>query len=314
MKGIFSRYLDHLYLKHWIIGICRCDIKEIIRTGIFSQEVQWLNLNSIDHYNADPFLLESDDNGFKVLYEDFALDDFYGKIFLSAFDNNCNQVSRKMLLDIKSHISYPFFFREGNKTYVFPESSSAGRLSCYEFDPLNQSLEFRKDILGLALLDSTIIKYNKKYWLFGTLKGSGSNSRLNIFFSDDLLGPYLPHPGNPVKDSVISSRPAGNFIEVDGTIYRPAQNCEKQYGESITINRIDNLDENNFREEQHMVIRIDRKAFNNENIMAMHTLNSTGGLIVIDGIKWTFSPKNQWKYFLKNREYGKKLRLEYGNQ
>src|SRR5213596_456309 len=55
------------------------------------------------------------------------------------------------------------------------------------------------------------------------------------------LGPWRPHPGNPVKVDVRSSRPAGGPFLFGGNLYRPAQDCSRTYGGGITINRVTHL-------------------------------------------------------------------------
>jgi small nuclear ribonucleoprotein (snRNP)-like protein len=302
MNGIISKYISKLYLKQWSIGLCRGDIKNIIRNKNFDQNIFWLPLNSLDHFQADPFLLKAIDGNVNILLEDFPFDDYYGKISLMKLDNNFNLIDHKILLDTRSHLSYPFVYLENNITYIFPEAAHSGKLSCYQYNPVNESLTFLKDILDLPLLDSTIIKLDEKYWLFGTLYGEDPHNKLYIFYSENLLGPYIPHPQNPVKNSLNGTRPAGDFIKVDGSIFRPSQNCENQYGESITINKVNILDEFKFEEEPYMLISIDRSKHSNRRINTIHTINVIGDIIAVDGSKWTFSPFIQWKVFLKNRK------------
>lgn len=301
MTNIVSGYFEKLFYKHWVIGLCHADIKEIIKTKTFSLDIKWLSINSVDHFNADPFLLRGKDGNLNIFYEDLILDEQYGKIFLMSVDNGLTKFKTKLLLDTKSHLSYPFLFKEDERIFVFPEASKSGRLTCYEFDQENQSLHYIKEIINLPLLDSTILKYNNKYWLFGTINGSDSHNKLYLFFSDNLLGPYTPHPGNPVKNSLSGSRPAGNFIEIDGIIYRPSQNCENFYGESLTINKINKLDENSFDEEQYMFIKMDERNLRKYHIHSIHTINVIDGIIAVDGKKWTFSPVNQWKFHSINK-------------
>ena len=100
------------------------------------------------------------------------------------------RLNRKIVLDTKLHLSYPFIFKENDKIYIFPEAGHSGRLSCYEYDPVKQSLNFLKEILGLPLLDPTILKYKNKYWLFGTLIGKDSDNKLYIFFSNNFWALY----------------------------------------------------------------------------------------------------------------------------
>lgn len=308
MRNSPLKYAAKFYFKHWVIGYCQGSIREILQSKSFPREINWLKINSMDHTNADPFPVRSGDGEVSILFEDFALNDFYGKIHVLTLDKSLKKVTQKLLLDTKSHISYPFTFNENGKLLVFPESSYEGRLSCYEYDTANCSLTFVREILKLPLLDSTILKHNEKYWLFGTLKGADSNRKLYIYFSDNLFGHYTPHPKNPVKNSITDSRPAGKIIEVDGVLYRPAQNCEREYGESITINKVKVLNESDFEEEPYMVISPDNLNLKNDKIFTIHTINVVDDLIVVDGLKWTFSLRNQWKYFLKNREYAKRLK------
>jgi hypothetical protein len=89
------------------------------------------------------------------------------------------------------------------------------------------------------------------------------------------------------------------------TWYRPSQNCENAYGESITINKLLRLDTNEVIEEQYMTIMIDDENRNKHGIHTIHTINSLDGIITVDGIKWTFSMRNQWENFLRNRKLEK---------
>jgi hypothetical protein len=226
-----SKYTDKLYFKQWTIGICRGDIGEIIRTKTFDPEIKWLFLDSFDRFIADPFLLNTPDGSIKILYEDYPFDDDYGKISVVSLDHEFKQSHYKMLLDTGSHLSYPFVFYEDGKTYVFPESSESGKLTCYEFDRDNETLIFIKNIIDLPLRDSTILKYRDKYWIFGIIAEGDTKYELYVFFSDNLLGPYTPHKNNPVKEGLDGTRPAGNFLVEGDIIFRPAQNCGNAYGE-----------------------------------------------------------------------------------
>jgi len=301
MNRIFSKYIDKLFYKKWIIGIFRGNIEDIIRSKTFNPEINWLFIESNDKYYADPFLLDQKDENFKILLEDFSLDDDYGKISLMTLDKNFNQASHKTLLDTKSHLSYPFFFKDNNKTFVFPEAAQSGKLSCYEYDPVNESLTFLQDILDLPLRDSTILRKNEKYWIFGTLCESDTKYELHVFYSDNLLGPYVPHHSNPVKSGLDGTRSAGDYIEVDGIIYRPTQNCKNEYGESITINKITELNEINIVEEPYLDICINKSNKHNYGMHTIHTINVLGNNIIVDGVHWTFSPGLQLKTFLRNR-------------
>jgi hypothetical protein len=320
MNRIISNYIEKLFFKKWIIGIFRADIKDIIRSKTFDPYINWLLKKSSDAYYADPFLLLSKNENLKILLEDFSFDKDYGRISLMTLDKSFNQLSQKILLDTKSHISYPFVFTENNKTYIFPEAGRSGKLSCYEYDPLNESIDFLQDIVNLPLCDSSILKHGDKYWIFATISDIDAvtdaitDYKVHVFFSDNLLGPYISHPGNPVKSGLNGTRQAGNFIEVDGIIYRPTQNCKRIYGESITINKVTELNELNVAEEPYLNININRKKRSNYGMHTIHTINVMDDIIVVDGTRWIFSPLIQINTYLRNKrkaKLSKQVKIDY---
>lgn len=296
-----AEILKKLYFKQWVIGLAQANIGDIIRSKSFRQDITWLPVESRTHFYADPFILDSDDDMIKILFEDFSIDENYGNISIMTLDRNLNEVSRKVLLDTGSHISFPFIFSENGKTMVFPEAARTGKVSCYEFDSSRETLRFVNDLVKIPLYDPAILKKDGKYWLFGSIFENRADYRLYIFYSDSLTGPYVPHPANPVRSGLDATRAAGNFINVDGIIYRPTQNCSNKYGESITVNRILKLDEHEFAEDFHMKISIDENNRQNNNIHTIHTLNFCNDLVVVDGMKWIFSLSDQWKNFRRNR-------------
>ncbi|HLP72160.1 MAG TPA: hypothetical protein VK155_04595 [Bacteroidales bacterium] len=296
-----SDYIKKLYFKQWIIGLARGDIREMIRTRNFRQDFKWIQPASSDHFYADPFIIKGTDGEILILFEDFLINEHYGNISLMTLDRELNITNIKVLLDTGSHLSFPFIFREDDRIYIFPESVRSGKLSCYRFDPVLKTLIHLGDIMDANLYDPAILKFEDKYWLFGSVFERRRDYKLHIFVSESITGPYIPHRGNPVRNGLNGTRAAGDFIEVDGNIYRPAQNCAVEYGESITLNRITALDEKRFSEEPYMTIRVNRRNMQENGIHNIHTLNVCDDLIVIDGLKWTFSVKEQWKNFIRNR-------------
>lgn len=289
-RNIIKRIYSKLFVWHWKIGFFHGTIEEIIRTKSFNPDIQWIQTEPSSHFFADPFFLEKDETCFQVMAEDFRLKDNYAKLSLLTFDKKFNLIAKKELLDTKSHLSYPFIHRENNEVYVFPEAGKSGKLSCYQYDSSTQTLNFLKTIIDLPVMDPTILKHNSKYWIFGTLSGKTSRKNLMIFYSKDLMGPYKQHPKNPITNSLKGSRSAGSFINVDGVIYRPAQNCENHYGESITINKLKILDEMNYEEEPYMEIASNRENNSTKNTYSIHTINVLGRTITVDGQDKSFQP------------------------
>ncbi|MBS1495532.1 MAG: hypothetical protein JSU03_05645 [Bacteroidetes bacterium] len=295
--NILSKIYDKLLIKQWNIGLARIDIKTIIRTKAFNAEFTWLPENDPERFFADPFIFKNNNGTINIIYEDFSNSDHYGKISIKTLNQNFEVIATNEILDTKSHLSYPNVFFENDTTYIMPEASLSNNLTMYEYDYKNKALINAKVIVsGLPLLDSTILKYGEKYWLFATKRGDDSNSALYIYYADKFDGPYKSHIKNPVKKSLNGSRPAGNFIEVDGEIYRPTQNSAEYYGKSITINKLKCLSEENFEEEEYFIVEAPKKTKYN---YATHTINFTDDVIVIDALRRYFMPLAQIKIFIK---------------
>lgn len=303
--NLFEKIYDKLYMKQWNIGLAKFDMTELLSKKNYTPDYNWLPLDNLNRFYADPFIFKGPGGEINVIYEDFSAEDQYGKISLTTVSDNFKAVISKELLDTQSHLSYPNVFIEDGKTYIIPESSKTGHVTCYEFDFVNKSLINAKRIIqNLPLLDSTILVHNNKYWLFATKRGENSNSKLYIYYADEMGGPYIPHAGNPVKDSLNGSRPAGNFIKVNGHIYRPSQNCAEYYGKSVTINKITVLNEKEFAEEPVLEIGPPQKnGFN----FGIHTINVVDDVIVIDALKRIFMPVEQIKIFVKKIFKNKKI-------
>ncbi len=293
--NFLSKIYDKLTIKQWNIGLAEVDIKELIRSRKSDITFTWLPTGATERFFADPFVFRSPEGKLHVIYEDFSNNDQYGKVSVAELDYNFKPVSVKLILDTGSHLSYPQVFLNDGKTYIMPESSLSGTISRYEFDFATKSLINKVDVINEPLLDSTIVHYNNKYWLFATRRGPESNNRLYIYHSEKPEGPFTAHIKNPVKDSLYNSRPAGNFIEVDGELYRPAQNSVEYYGKAVVINKINALTEEDFGEEEYMRLKVPKKtAFN----FACHTLNYVDKVIVIDGLRRKFMPFAQFRIFL----------------
>jgi hypothetical protein len=136
--------------------------------------------------------------------------------------------------------------------------------------------------------DSTLLRHDNKWWLFCTSSESfrrGHNSHLYIWYADELYGTWKPHPRNPVKIDIRSSRPAGQFFTHGGNVYRPAQDCSRTYGGALRINRIDKLSESEFEERTVGTITPPRKSYNK----GIHTISLAGDYCIVDAKRYVFN-------------------------
>lgn len=287
---------DKCYIKQWDIGLCKGNIEELLKEGLKNNEFRWIHPSSKTQVYADPFILPFEEEKIKIVFEHLDLRDGCGNISLATTDKDYNNVQIKTLLHTGKHLSYPFVFVNNEITYIIPESSSQHTVEAYPFNQnRNTPAKIKKLISGEKLLDSTILYYNHKYWLFATKSGKHSNSDLYIYYANQLEGPYEGHHLNPVKKSLNGSRPAGNFISYNGEWFRPSQNNKSYYGQSVTIHRIIVLNELEFLEEPIVEIKPPGQS---KDWHGIHTINLHGDTIVIDRLRRIFSPIDSIKIFV----------------
>ncbi len=229
---------------------------------------------------ADPFLRERDDF-LELFVEEYDKSINKGNILKITLNKRLDILGTQVVLDLPYHISYPFIFEKNGEWFMIPETANAKRVSLFK-ERNDGEFIFVKDLLiGHSYFDPTLILHENKIWLFVTRKSKeGLNDcELCCFYTNDLFNDqFLPHPLNPIKMDVSSSRPAGSFFIENGELYRPSQNGSVSYGGSITVNRIVKLNEREFIEELVTEILPNWQP----KLKGVHTLNFTNNYIVID--------------------------------
>lgn len=127
----------------------------------------------------------------------------------------------------------------------------------------------------------TITRHDGRHYMFGAWRdGSGGYSdTLAIYHAEQLLGPWQPHAANPILMDRATTRPAGNFVTVNGKLWRPVQDCSNGYGAALGLAEVLELSPATYRQAVRHVLKpgplwTGRK---------LHTLNRCGQLEVIDG-------------------------------
>lgn len=275
-----------LFFKQYTIGILEGDISLVLADKKIIQPIRWFQLSDYRQSLADPFIVDVKGDEVLIMAEIFTTGEHDGKICLISYNPKTGFSEPEIILDEGVHLSYPCIFKEDGRVYVLMTKIN-GTVLLYEYHDASRSLTLTSEIFNKPLIDATLLKHDSKYWLFGTFINNGRSDNLYIFVADNLFGPYLPHAGNPVKIHLNGCRSAGNFIKADNEIFRPAQNCSVYYGESIVINRVVKLDEQEYIFDDHMLVESRRDDKYNFGI---HTINANGRFIVVDGQKGHFQP------------------------
>ncbi|UOQ66416.1 glucosamine inositolphosphorylceramide transferase family protein [Hymenobacter volaticus] len=156
----------------------------------------------------------------------------------------------ELVLDFPFHLSYPFLFGP----YCIPEAWVTNGIRMYDLRKPVTDHTTGQLLLEAPAVDSTLLEYDGRYWLFYTRMDRDPMLNLYISYADRIEGPWHEHPQNPVKTDIRSARPAGPFFEEGGKLYRPAQDCAKDYGYGITINEVLTLTTTEYVEREASVL------------------------------------------------------------
>jgi len=162
-----------------------------------------------------------------------------------------------------------------------PEAMAGRTLDLYRATDFPTRWTFERHVMeGVQVADATIAEIDGAWWLFAAIAepGAASTDELHLFRGPGPLGPWQPHPANPVVSDVRSARPAGRLFRHGGAWYRPSQDSTGRYGRAIVISRIERLDPDCY--EETTVERIDPDWA--EGGRGTHTLNRAGRLVLLD--------------------------------
>lgn len=167
--------------------------------------------------------------------------------------------------------------------YMIPETRAAGRIELYRERRFPGDWELHSVLLDdVRAADPVIVLIGDRWWMFVSIREPGATSwdELHLYYADSLMGPWRPHCRNPVKSDVRGARPAGRVFEMNGSFYRPAQDCSRRYGYGISVNQIVRITTTCYVEKE--VARLLPEW--SPDVVATHTINAAGGLTVIDGM------------------------------
>lgn len=282
-----NSFIRKFVIGEWNLGICNQDFisefKKVKKGGAVILHASWMKHNRPGSFFADPFIYRVDKDKVVVLAEEMIFSQSKGLISRCTIDRkNAKLVDRKVVLEETCHLSYPFYDSETGR--FAPESSRNGNWASYKFN--GEIVSDKQIIANEPLIDSTPVEWNGKWYLFA-VKQPRALDQLLIYCADTRYGNYIPHPQNPIKDCIRTSRCGGKCFIVDGELYRAVQDSTHLYGECMHVTHVTELSDSAFSEEHwcDIIIKHDGKY-----PLGMHTLNFQDDFIVIDGYREKIRP------------------------
>ena len=290
--------LKQLIRPRWQIGIVENSFEGIVNGE--ELRVQWPANPFHDRWFADPFVLSVNENEVTLLVEDYRYKDDRGRISRIIVDMERNSVvSCKTILD-GGHYSFPAILRKEGKVFFYSEQSRQGKLELFEYCPKTETCEYVETLSDESLTDAIIYKGV----IYSTRLPNPNGKTLKMFKWPSAVQEFKHETRNSALGSAALgvmkekeletrnskletfsfseciARNAGDFFECGGKVYRPAQECNRWYGNALSIQLYENGE---FKE----VRRIPR----------LHTLNSYQGVTVVDRKIFPF----KWVYRLLRR-------------
>ena len=282
-----NSFLRKFLIGEWNLGICNQNfIEEFARVpqgGTLKLQTTWMKHHHYNFFYADPFIYKVAKDRVQILAEEYFFTRSKGVISLLDIDrNNGKLLGKQVVLEETCHLSYPFY-DEVSRTFT-PESFRNGNWVTYDFD--GKQVCNKRIIADFPLIDATPVEYNGKWYVFATNHPHALDELL-IYQSDHREGPFTPHPGNPVKKCIKTSRPGGKCFVHNGNLYRVVQDSTSRYGETMHIMKVTELSPTTFSEELFCHLEIENPG---KFPLGFHTLNFTDDFIVIDGFREQMRP------------------------
>lgn len=258
----------------WNIGFIENSVDDLLSGA--KPKVRLMKHKYKDRWFADPFILDVTDTRIYVLVEEMVYPDYKGRISKLSIDKQSLELLEiTPLLTLDTHLSYPIIVRKDNRVFVYPESGESGKLMMYEYDMQKEQLVPTACICDEPLGDATITKLFGEEYMFCTRETSYNGDTISVFKRSELSTKFQFFKSYAFGDKI--ARPAGDLFEHNGKVYRPSQDCNKNYGHGTVIQEV-SFESGEFRFNEVTRYESSLKDYK----MGIHTLNFYKGLGVVD--------------------------------
>lgn len=229
---------------------------------------------------ADPCVVVDGDRRF-LFVEQWSDTDAKGVIACLELLPDAQSRQLGIALDRPFHLSFPQPIHWQGQWYMTVESGQGRCVSLYRADAFPFGWQHLTDLItGWNCVDPTLHHDGSHWYLFANVAESGGNNcdDLFLFVADTPMGPFRPHPANPIVSDARCARSAGRLFERDGRLIRPSQDCAPWYGAALVFNEVLELSPTHYRE--CPLTRLD--AGWASGLDGCHTYNEAGGIEVLD--------------------------------
>jgi hypothetical protein len=236
-------------------------------------------------YYADPCLVKKNGTNY-LFFEEYDLKSRKGTIACAIIGSSGAHSKPETVLERDYHLSGPCVFEWQGDMYMVPESSANRTIELYRAAEFPHRWKLIKVLMkDIKAADTTLCLYRDRYWMFTNIArafDSEPDDDLFLFVAESPLGPWRPHRKNPIISDVSRSRPAGPLFFSNGDLLRPSQDCSRDYGQAMWLNRITVLSEDEYSDVP--LARINPGFLQGD--IRTHTLSLNEDWEVRDGFWW----------------------------
>lgn len=284
LKQFVKQFTD----ERWTIGFIRNSLDSILSGE--QLVVDWVRHNITDAWFADPFILDVTADEIQVLVEEFPKALHRGRISKLTIDRASLQLKQvDVIKELPTHMSFPVVIRSNEDfVYLLPENGEAGQLTLYKFYPADNRIETLASVLDEEVKDATPFQVGDQQFLFCTRRPNINGNLLSLYQWDESLKKYAFVKEYRFDENL--ARMAGDCFAHNGKYYRPAQECNVQYGHAVSLQEVtcggESLSTISSLNPEQLTFKEIRRMYSPHpklNI-GMHTFNMYKGYIVTDAL------------------------------
>lgn len=245
-----------------------------------------------DQWVADPFLFEHQGQHY-LFCEQYETELNRAGIGYYIFEDGV-PVNKGIVIRQPYHMSYPCIFSYNDTVYMIPETSANKTVELYRAVEFPDKWALDSVLMdNVRCVDSTVFKEKEGLRLL-TYEKRDKEWAL-ICYALNMEEKTLQKCGEKIYKTNVG-RPAGNLLQTDKGLLRPAQDCSRKYGEALLIYQVDNLDKNGYEERYVEKMCIEQFSFP-QKVQRIHTLNQDSCYEVVDVFREQFDLLHGWKIF-----------------
>ena len=281
------KYFFNDVIYEWQLGVSKAPIQFFLIQPEMPA-ITWI-VSPRETLWADPFGLIRDGK-YYIFYEEYIKKNKYATLNCMILDEQLRTLDNKLIIDEGYHMSYPYLIQYQGADYMLPESSASDTLILYKCDSFPFKWHKEKVLLHVPCID-TVLFFKDDYWWLIYCKEKGKiEDRDRIAYlrrNKEFMEGWEDCAEIEIAHDLLNARGGGSVFEYEGELYRVTQNCTIDYGQSMVINKITNLSENDFKEEAVKKLKIDSPLVTN-----FHTLSSLGSYALVDRRVEVLYPKS----------------------